>query len=60
MTGDAFHTLIMFLKDDLVKNVEAGKTVEVKTREERNQIEDWEITWIHLGIDKTGWIAEVL
>ena len=54
MTGDTFHTPIMFRKDDLVKNVEAGKIEEAKPREERNRIEDREVTWIHSGIDKAG------
>jgi len=44
----------MFQKDDVVKNVEAGKIEGAKQREERNRIEDREITWIHSGGDKAG------
>jgi hypothetical protein len=54
LTGDAFHTPIIFRKDDLVKNVEVGKIEEARLKEERNRIEDRVITWIHSGIDKAG------
>ena len=50
----------MFRKDDLAKNVEAGKIEEAEPREERNRVEDQEITWIHSRIDNSGQISGVL